>query len=107
MVRGVQDFGRSLECQASRARKDPCGRLSVEVDEEMNAETVIPTNFRVPAGCRHEFVLFFGNKPSAVIFGVPGKRQIRFQTLGSKPENQSLVMDWMAESVEHLRFVCE
>lgn len=72
----------------------------------------IPTNFRVPKGHRHRFLLNYGPDTIAVLSGVPGKKRIFFQTY-DKPgtaEEAALVhhccMDWMAESIAHLRFLC-
>lgn len=75
----------------------------------MNDPHVIQTKFRVPANCRHEWLLFNGNECVASISGVPGKKQVRAyfrKPSENNPHLNRLSLDWNAEAVEHLRFVC-
>jgi hypothetical protein len=71
----------------------------------------IPTNFKVPKTLRHEWVLFHQNKPVMVMYGEPGSKKIQQHCLAG-PKRMSnvpkgLVLDWIQESVEHLRWLCE
>lgn len=77
---------------------------------------LIPTNFKVPKGCRHEFVLIFKGKWIGRITGLPGRKKLQFDTFrigepvdATGEERQAFhrcSFDWMQESVEHLRFIC-
>lgn len=74
----------------------------------------IQTNFQVPKTCRHEWVLFVGKVAVASIYGVPGKREIKYTVLANESDvddntesTKSLTLDWIAETVEHLRCICQ
>lgn len=75
---------------------------------------VVETNFKVPKGCRHEWLLFYEDEFIGAISGVPGKKQIQHfnrDPLNCPPEHigrlMSMNLDWMAESVEALRRICK
>lgn len=76
--------------------------------------STIPTNFRVPPDCRHEWVLFHENGVIGTLHGIPGKKQIHqaFREPANCSDDRkklvfNLSLDWIAESVEHLRFICK
>lgn len=80
----------------------------------MTNPTLIPTNFKVPKGCRHQYILFYERTLAAFIKGCPGSSEIEFSTFDtpvSATEEQrkkfsGRSMDWMEESIDHLRAVC-
>lgn len=74
----------------------------------MNKQMFIPTHFKVPNSCTHRWLLFNADSVSE-IRGVPGKNKLSFSWRGHnpKPEHASLGMDWMEESVEHLRSISQ
>jgi len=78
----------------------------------MTTPICIPTNFKVPETCHHEWMLFYENEFIAAIYGVPGKSEIHHIVRApSVPHDQSRVLnqnlDWITESVEHLRAICD
>jgi len=82
-------------------------------EKEMNNPCTIPTSFKVPKGFKHRW-LVYGSTGELIqeIRGVPGRRQARFITYKCSDEckkttNGSCGLDWMVESVEHMRFLCE
>lgn len=73
----------------------------------------IPTNFRVPKGFRHRW-LVYGSTGELLqeIQGVPGQRKIKTISHDASHEcktttSGSLGLDWMAETVEHMRWLCQ
>lgn len=85
------------------------------MDARMKNPCVIPANFRVPKRFRHEFILFFESTKVGRIAGVPGEKQTIFETFDTpinasqqqRAEFNSRSLDWIQESVEHLRFLCQ
>lgn len=73
---------------------------------------LIPTNFKVPRNCRHEFLIYWHNHKTGSIRGIPGRFEILFETWDfpcNSDESatfKTFSLNWMAESVEHLRAIC-
>ena len=80
----------------------------------MKNPCVIPSNFKIPKRFSHEFLLFHGKTKVGRIAGLPGRKKIVFEMFdtpvsATKEEHtrfNSVSMDWMQESIEHLRYLC-
>lgn len=68
----------------------------------------IRSNFKVPKSLHHQWVLFDCDQAVMLIYGIPGRKDVVQEHLRptiTLPE--SMALDWIQESVEHLRLLCE
>ncbi len=75
-------------------------------------EQIIPTNFRIPKRHRkHEFALY--GPGFMCVIQVESERALKFSegcnsaTYKERPRDRSLILDWMQESVDYLRAICQ
>lgn len=91
------------------------GIRSLQPIPAMSNPRIIPTNFRVKKrSAEHVWLMFCDDVPCAIIRGIGGSKKLEYSVHPRASETgeqdgaaRNLAMDWMAESVEHLRVLCQ